>query len=385
MISEKPLRAENLRIHNKSLVLSLIHQYRSAGISQSVIVEKTGLKAPTILRIFNELLEDDVIEPVNIAVDDNSSAKKGRRPINFCVKRTARYSVAIEFWSECLSVGIFDFWGEIVQNITYNLKSEMAADDIIKIAVSAVKSGIKAVNVSYEKIMGIGIAAPGQVDLVKNIITYYPRIQGMQNYPIVENMQKYFDIPVILNNNCSAFAAGQLHYGNLNVGDSLFTFLIRSGINGSFICDDTVFVNSRHRTIEVGHIPIAMDGPPCVCGKKGCLEACLRTLTLHEKSPVMFGSLDLTKPAARQIMDKASRYLCAAVHMFSQIFSPSAFLVAACDDAVASMLTKYLREKIQKDFFSDTTPTVLPARYDPLFALQGIRDQVISHYFEKMI
>ena len=56
----------------------------------------------------------------------------------------------------------------------------MAADDIIKIAVSAVKSGIKTVNVSYEKIMGIGIAAPGQVDLVKNIITYYPRIQGMK-------------------------------------------------------------------------------------------------------------------------------------------------------------------------------------------------------------
>ena len=385
MISEKPLRAENLRMHNKSLVLSLIHQYRSAGISQSVIVEKTGLKAPTILRIFNELLDDDVIEPVDTALDDNLSVKKGRRPVNFCVKRTARYSVAIEFWSECLSVGIFDFWGERLRDITYNLTPEMTADDIVKIAVSAVKSGIKATDLSYEKIMGIGIAAPGQVDLAKNIITYYPRIKGMQNYPIVRKMQRYFDIPVILHNNCSAFALGQLHYGNLNVGDSLFTFLIRSGINGSFICDDAVFVNSGQRTMEVGHIPIVMDGPPCMCGKRGCLEACLRSLTVHEGAPVMFGSLDFSKPAARKIMDKASRYLCEAVHMFSQIFSPSAYLIAAYDDAVASVLAKYLREKIQKDFFSDVVPVILPVQYDPLFALQGIRDQIISHYFKKMI
>jgi len=382
MNSETPLRAENLRIHNKNLVLSLIYQQQAAGISQSIIVDQTGLKAPTIFRIFNELQADEVIEPVAVSADESPAAKKGRRPVNFRVRRTARYSIAVEFWTAYISIGVFDFWGERIQSIIQNLKPDMTADGITEIITSSIRSIIWTLDIPIEKIMGVGVAAPGQVDLSKKVITYYPRIKGMQDYPVVTKLQQSLQIPVILHNNCSALAVGEFRYGKFDTGGSLFTFLLRSGVNGSFINNDMVYLNSRHQTIEAGHIPILMDGPACTCGKKGCLEACLKSLDRNSPdTAMMFSSLNAGSPEFPVIMNKAAGYLAAAVNMIAQILSPSAYLIVACNDGVASALAGYLQNRIQKDCFTTRLPVVYHAGYDPLFTQRGISDQVIANYF----
>ena len=48
-----PLRAADIRERNEKIVLRLIHASRGQGLSQSEVVQSTGLKAPTIFRIFS--------------------------------------------------------------------------------------------------------------------------------------------------------------------------------------------------------------------------------------------------------------------------------------------------------------------------------------------
>lgn len=59
-----PLRTADLRVHNQNIVLSMIHAAGRQGTSQSEVVHKTGLKAPTIFRIFSSLEEDGLIESI---------------------------------------------------------------------------------------------------------------------------------------------------------------------------------------------------------------------------------------------------------------------------------------------------------------------------------
>lgn len=384
MISKIPLRAENLRVHNKNLALSLIYRKRSMGISQSSVVEQTGLKAPTILRIFNELLDDGIIELASGETDetdnDGQVSKKGRKPVNFRVKSTAGYSISVDFWSAHLAVCVFDFWGNRIQNVFLQLKPHMTANDITDVIISIVKEMMVMLEISPEKIIGIGLAAPGQVDLEKNTITYYPRISGMKDYPIVQKLKDSLNIPVILHNNCAALATGEFYHGNFGVKKSLFTFILRSGVNGSFISNDEIFVNSHHQTIEIGHMQILPDGPECICGKRGCLESWLRSLDTTVDG-MMFSTLSADSPNFFQTTKKVAEYLSIVCDMVSRILSPEAFLIVACNDTVASAISEHLQSILKKDLFMQNIPDVYHAGYDPLLIQLGINEYVIFDYF----
>jgi len=306
--------------------------------------------------------------------------KKGRRPINFRVCRTARYSVAVEFWTASLSIGIFNFWGECVQSVTKELTPNMDADDVTLLITDIIIGLVQKFRISHKHIIGIGVAAPGQVDLSNNLIAY-SRIKGMNGYPIVEKLKEKFHIPVILHNNCSALSVGEFRYGNFKKTDSLFTFLLRSGINGSFINCNTVYINSKQKTIEAGHIPVQIDGPECSCGKKGCLEACLKSIDPNSDHLMLFSTIDTSSSECSQLMDRAAKYLNVAVNIISQLFAPSAYLIVACNDRIASMLAERLQKLQQIDYFEKDIPDFYHAIYDPLFTLRGINDQVIERYF----
>lgn len=378
---DEPIRAETLRAHNKKLVLYHIFERHAEGTSQSALVETTGLKAPTIFRIFNELQSEGFIEAVS-ANENGASKRKGRRPQNFRARRDVRYSFAVEFWGASLSIGAFDFWNERVHNVSVDFTSEMDADMVADIIASGVQDLMRGLSIPREKIIGVGVAAPGQVDLLKNRIAHYPRISGMRNYPIVEKLRGRLDVPVILHNNCAALALGESRYGRFRETEkSLFVFLIRSGVNGSFVDGGNVFVNGERRTIEVGHIPILPDGPECSCGKRGCLEACLKSLDADFNNGMMFGAMEPSSPQFATVVNKAAEYLSMAVGMASQVFAPSAYLIVACNDGIASGIAAALKNFIKNDCFSTRLPDIYHAGYDPLYIQRGINDRVLSHYF----
>ena len=385
MNSGIPLRAANLRVHNEKIILAEIYARHSAGLSQSELVELTGLKAPTIFRMFNSLSEQGLIEPVS---EDTiaQNGKRGRKPVNFCVCREARYTIAVEFWAASLSIGVFDFWGGRIQSSIQNLSLDMTIDDIVALIASSIRSIVCMLGIDPCKILGVGIAAPGQVDLVTNRVVYYPRIAGMKDYPIVEKLQKLLNYTVILHNNCSSLSLGEFRYGNFDTGDSMFTFLLRSGVNGTFVDRNTIFVNSRQRTIETGHIPISTEGPQCSCGMQGCLQAYIRALDKDSSDNLLFEHLDTESEEGKVIIGQAAGYLHTAAKIIMKMLAPSSFLITACNEKVAAALSDDLeRRACSPDAFGDRMPKIYHTAYNPIYAQRGISDLVLSRYFSEEI
>ena len=99
---DNPLRASDVRQHNEKMVLFLIYQAKRSGVSQSEVVQSTGLKAPTVFRIFNHLEEDGLIEPLAL-IQPETLQKKGRRPVAYRVRENALYTIGLEFWVDCIT------------------------------------------------------------------------------------------------------------------------------------------------------------------------------------------------------------------------------------------------------------------------------------------
>ncbi len=176
-----PMRASDLRVHNQKMVLSIIHASRREGISQSEIVQKTGLKAPTIFRIFSALEGDGLIEATETEPEEGIVVKKGRRPVNYVVSKDAHYSIGLEFWTAYLSIGVFNFIGDRIYSGMHPLPEGIHADEVLALIVAQVGDIIKELGLSKQKILGLGVAAPGQVDLKNKRVAYYPRIVGMKD------------------------------------------------------------------------------------------------------------------------------------------------------------------------------------------------------------
>lgn len=389
-----PLRAADVRKRNENIVLRLIYSARKAGLSQSEVVAATGLKPPTIFRIFSALEAAGYIEPLpqtsSQAGDREKQEKKGRRPLAYITKPDALYLVGVEFWVEQISFGIFDFQGKPVFARTVPLARSENAADVVDLIVSHLQAAIQSLRIPAKKVLGIGIGAPGQVNVGGRVVTSYPRIPGMRNFPIAALLEERLGFPVFLHNNCSIIAQSEFRYGRLGMGDSMFMFLLRSGINGAFVDGGKIFLSPRGTTIEMGHISIDHDGPPCICGAKGCLEAFMSSLDHegHDDRRWLFENLEggVNDAAARDssaaTLDTAASYLAAAVQTASRLFRPSSFLFVTHSGEIAEQLARRVGEKVARNasIFDDAAPRFFGCAYDPELAQRGAADLVVDAF-----
>ena len=382
-----PLRASDLRIHNQNMVLSIIHASREVGISQSEVVQGTGLKAPTIFRIFTTLEEEGLIFPIESGGEEPSS-KKGRRPVLYAVVKDARYTIGVEFWAACLSLGVFDFHGERMYSVMHPLEDGVNAASVIDLITEEVNRAIERLSLDRSRIIGVGVAAPGQVDLKHKRVRYYPRIEGMKDIALVDELEKRLDLIVMIHNNCSALAFSEYRYGGYDHQGSMFTFLLRTGVNGAFVTNDQIYVNSQEQTIECGHIPIDSDGPKCSCGNRGCLQAYLQDLdpnSVEQRLALFEGleeSLELRDSSAVRIIERAAGYLVVAMRILTRLLAPKSFLLVACCDHIAQALQAEVERLLNEpDAFSTEIPKIFATSYDPLIAQKGAADLVLQEYF----
>jgi predicted NBD/HSP70 family sugar kinase len=386
--SAKPLRVSDVRERNEKLVLRLVHAAGMQGISQSEIVNATGLKAPTIFRIFSVLEEAGYIETAGRdeapPEEGARQERKGRRPVSYRVRKDSFYCIGIEFWVERLSLGIFDFAGTPIWSRATSLSRTEDADRVCDLIATLVDEAISASGLPRDKILGVGIGAPGQVDVQRRLVAAYPRIPGMKQYPIAENLEARMSLPVYLHNNCSIIAQSEYRYGSTKAGASMFMLLLRSGVNGAFVDGGRVFLNPHGTTIEMGHISIDYDGPLCVCGARGCLEAFITSMDSENlrRGNWLFEGLDPSSSSSRPILEAAAGYIASAIQTASRLFSPSSFLLVAVSDEIAAELARLTEERLSREVSSfDRAPPRIEGRaYDLGLTLRGASDLVLDAF-----
>ena len=383
-----PLRAADVRRRNKNLVLRLIYTARGEGLSQSEAVAATGLKAPTVFRIFSSLEGAGYIEPLAAGgspVDGKGrQERKGRRPLAYVAKSDALYAIGVEFWGGQVSLGVFDFQGLSIFTKTLLLSGSESAAKVVGHIVSLVREAVSALAIPREKVLGIGVGAPGQVNVGRRIVISYPRIAGMKDFPIAAMLEKELGFSVFLHNNCSVIALSEFRYGKLQVGDSMLMVLLRSGVNGAFVEGGKIFLSPGGTTIEMGHISIDFDGPACACGAKGCLEAYISGLDRESQNPGLwlFENLEGRGDSDSAVLDAAASYLASAAQTASRLFKPSSFLFIAHSGDVASGLALRVEERFFRDpaIFNETAPRFFGCPYDPELARRGAADLVVDAF-----
>ena len=389
------MRGKDIRQGNEKLVLRLIQ--REGLLSQSEAVELTGLKAPTILRIFTNLEEEGLILISDKAKDTGAGERKGRKPVYYRLNPDALYVVGLEFWAASATVVISNFVREPVYSETIEIEREIGGEAVTAKLIELIEGSIRRNKISRRRIAGIGIGAPGKVDIAEGTVLYYSRIPGLKDFALREYLEKSFDLPIFIHNNCSVIAMNEYSSGGTDQAENIMAVLIRGGVGGAYINNGKIITSGNITTMEIGHMSVMPGGRECSCGEAGCLETYLsEDSILSDLSFDGFSSIKELDDAisdgrlsagAEAVFDEKAGILSAALRTLGHLFSPNLFLIISRGESLSRLLAEKAEAGLSggSGCGENRKSRLKPACYDPLHAGMGACDIVFSNFFNGLI
>jgi len=123
-----------------------------------------------------------------------------------------------------------------------------------------------------EKIYCVAIGCGGPLDREKGIILTAPNLPGWDNLPLSAYFENAFGVRTIIDNDVNLMALGEAVKGAGSGVDYMAYFNIGTGIGGGIVINGRLYRGCGNAG-EFGHQIILPEGPRCLCGRHGCLEA----------------------------------------------------------------------------------------------------------------
>ncbi|MFI8071989.1 ROK family protein [Streptomyces sp. NPDC086033] len=123
---------------------------------------------------------------------------------------------------------------------------------------------------SLPALLGVGVALPGPLDHTRGVlhrVTGFPEWDG---FPLRDALGRRLGVPVVVDKDTNAAALGLAVAGERGS----FAYLhLGTGLGAGLVIDGAVHRGARTGAGEFGHQVVQLDGPPCDCGDRGCVEA----------------------------------------------------------------------------------------------------------------
>jgi glucokinase len=198
-------------------------------------------------------------------------------------KDQKRYGLGIDLGGTKILAGVVDLEsGKVLGSSRKKTHAERGAQAIAERMQEVAQEAFDAAKLpASASVSGIGVGAAGQLDHQHGVVLASPNLP-FENFPLAEQLQSRFNLPVRLANDVEAAAYGELYHG-AGKGCPLFVCVfVGTGIGGGIVQDGKLFRGASGTAGELGHMTVVAGGRLCPCGSRGCLEAyASRTAMTH--------------------------------------------------------------------------------------------------------
>lgn len=209
-----------------------------------------------------------------------------------------------------------------------------------------------------EDVLGIGLSLPAPVDFPAGRVVGPSVMRGWDDFDIRGWMGTRFDAPVFVENDVNLMTLAEARRFWPDVGQLLYVKL-GTGIGSGIIADGRVYRGAQGAAGDIGHIRTSRtDGPPCRCGKLGCVEASaggwamardLRALGLDcEDARGVLALVQAGNPHAIRLVRKAGRIVGEVVASVVSVLNPSVIVVGGTLADAGEHLLSGIRELVHQ-------------------------------------
>jgi glucokinase len=180
--------------------------------------------------------------------------------------------VGVDIGGTKVAAGLVNRNGEIKTQVRTPMVANREAGDGLAAVLSAIDLLFTHDTKARTLIGGIGICAPGPLDPNTGVVINPPNVPCWRNFPLAAEIEKIYGVPVKVENDANAAALAEAYWGAGRGFRNIFYAGIGTGIGTGIVCDNRIYNGRTGAAAEGGHMSIDYHGPPCGCGKPGCIE-----------------------------------------------------------------------------------------------------------------
>ncbi|MFC0623888.1 ROK family transcriptional regulator [Kribbella deserti] len=252
---------------NEIVILDAIRRAEHL-LSRVELAAATGLSGQTISNITRRLLEAGLIREAGRRPADGGL---GKPRTLLALEPTGQYAVGVHLDPAIVTVVLLDLTGQVVARHRSEPAAAAEPAALIDGIASAIDELIQSSGIEVSRVVGVGIAAPGPIDVQRGVVVDPPNLTGWHNVPLRDELASRTGLPVLLDKDVTAAASAEKWAGGPQGEGSFVFFYLGTGVGAGLVIGDEVVRGSSSNVGEIGHVIADPDGPLCPCGRRGCI------------------------------------------------------------------------------------------------------------------
>jgi len=271
-------------------------------IAKPDVAIRSNISTVTAHTIITELENDGLVTPTG-----ESKSTGGRKAVLYAPNPEFGYIISLNHGRSKVTTSIYDFSLKILYtNISRSdiTNSNLAIDNIKEEINHAIESS----GVPKDKILGIGITLPGQINHNDGVVVGLLNLDDWSNIPLKSIIEKITGIPTCVYNDNRANIISCKWLGKVSESAIAAYIDISDGVGVGLMIKGEVFSGSHSFAGELGHLD-ARSKITCKCGNKGCAETLVCSAhvisQVQKKFNPTFTAVDSTKTCINEIIQMA--------------------------------------------------------------------------------
>ena len=235
-----------MRKLNSSAILDLIREH--GPIARAEISRKLNMSIPTVMRIIECLMEEGMVR-----WSGNAEATGGRPRYTIEFNGKGHAVLGLDLGGSKMFGTVADLSGHIYEEIYIPWHGVDAHESLARVC-ELIERLLAVPRPAGQKILGIGVGAPGVTLLEEGIVTWAPSL-GWRDLPLKQILNDKFNLPVVVENDVNLVALGEYGFGAGRGASNLVCIFIGTGIGAGIIVDRKIYHGFHQSAGEVGYLP----------------------------------------------------------------------------------------------------------------------------------
>lgn len=241
--------------------------------------------------------------------------------------------------------------------------------DVVERVLDVVEEHVAAVGARH-RVGAVGLVVPGIVDADRGVAVFSENLEW-RDVPFRDLVAARVGIPVGFGHDVASAGRAESELGAARGSDDVAVLVVGTGMAAAVISDGRPLLAGGWAG-ELGHSVVDPDGPACVCGARGCLEAiasaaAIARLYSAATGKEVTGAEDVLRqlragdPAAHRVWDDAVVALAAGIRQLAAIVSPELVVIGGGLSRAGDDLFEPLRAALAATVRPHRLPRLVPA------------------------
>ena len=184
-----------------------------------------------------------------------------------------RLLLGIDIGGTNIKIALIDKKGRIKAKKTFPTADFKGNRALIERITGETKKLLAEYGVVKKDIIGVGVGAPGAVDIRSGTVHYLTNVPDWSEVPLGNILKNKLGLLTFVDNDVNVMALGELFFGSGIGAKNMLCVTLGTGVGGGLILEGRLYRGSSYAAGEFGHVPINIAGPRCNCGSWACVEA----------------------------------------------------------------------------------------------------------------